>query len=247
MAAIRHLRRAPITEAVVDLRAVPKKGFDAELLKRIAHRVHNAYPLSQERHAASAQFAFEPGQVPKTMSRELGFHGVWVRSQDEKEVAQFRVDGFAFSRLKPYTSWDDILPKALDLWNNYVELVAPEAVTRVASRYINHLPLQDGTDLDDYVVTGPKLPENVPDELGRFSSRVMLIHSEKRLKANVTQSLEVAVRSNTPTLLLDIDAFKTGNFETTSGALTPVLNDLRDYKNQIFFGSLTEDFVRTFE
>jgi uncharacterized protein (TIGR04255 family) len=67
------------------------------------------------------------------------------------------------------------------------------------------------------------------------------------MNATITQSLETGVRSTKPTLLLDIDAFKLGDFDISPDSLTPPLEALRGYKNLIFFGSLTDNFARTFE
>lgn len=210
--------------------------------------VRDRFPLSEERRTHETRVALLAGQVPKATTRDLGPQGVWLRTADGREIAQFRLDGFTFSRLNPYTSWEDILPKALEVWTLYSKLLEPEVVTRVAVRYINHIPLAEGpVDLDRLIVTGPRTPEGVPDVLGQFSSRILLAHPELKLHATVTQSLEPGVLSANPTLLLDIDAFKLGDFEVASAALIPHLEALRVYKNQIFFGSLTDDFAKTFE
>ena len=249
LAAKRRLSKAPITEALIDLRAVPAKGFDANQLKSVSQLVKDRYPRSEERKAAEALLALTAGKPPTASTRDLGFQGMWLRSQDEKEVAQFRVDGFTYSRLNPYSSWEDILPKALELWETYADIVRPESVTRIAVRYINHLPLPDGSvELDDLILTGPRLPQGVPDMLGQFSSRVLLAHPDKKLHAIVTQSLEVGVRGPRQTLLLDIDAFRLADdFPISRSELEPLFSDLREYKNLIFFGSLTDSFAKEFE
>lgn len=130
----------------------------------------------------------------------------------------------------------------------YVQLAKPESVTRVALRYINHMRLPSSdVELDDYIVTTPKLPESVPEVLAGFSTRVVLQHPDRRLTANVIQVLEPGVESPAPTLLSDIDVYRTGEFDVEAVVLERILRDLRSYKNEIFFGSLTERFVDLYQ
>jgi len=74
-----------------------------------------------------------------------------------------------------------------------------------------------------------------------------LWHPEKKVHAIVSQSIETGVRSTKQTLLLDIDAFKVGNVGIDPESISPQLATLRDYKNSLFFGSLTESFAAEFE
>jgi uncharacterized protein (TIGR04255 family) len=158
------------------------------------------------------------------------------------------VDGFTFNRLKPYTSWEHILPEALRLWEVYVGLANPQGITRLALRYINHLNLpRPGVELDDYIVTAPRVPPSVPQLLSSFITRLVLEHPKGRMKANVTEALEVGVETAAHSLLFDIDVFRIDQLEINSAAIAGALGGLREYKNDIFFGSLTEQFVEVFE
>lgn len=244
MATVRHLRNAPITEALIDVRAFPPSGFDPQRLLLVKARVADRYPVTLERKGTEALFELRPGMQPTSTARELGLQGVFVKSHDEKQIAQFRIDGFTFNRLKPYTSWEEILPEALNLWEVYVDLVNPAGITRVAVRYINHIVLPPAPgDLEEYIVTGPQLPEAVPQVFSAFSTRIVLNNSDMTLSANVRQKLEVGIQTSNPTLLLDIDAYRSGAFSRDRRSLEGVLSDLRLYKNQIFFGSITAKLV----
>lgn len=248
MARIRHLQNAPITEAIVDFRVSLPRDFRPDRLREARERLARDYPQTVERKGMEARFEFAGGQPKETRTRDLGFQGIWLKTEDQRTVAQFRVDGFTFNRLKPYTRWEQILPEALRLWSVYVELANPQSVTRVALRYINHMNLPSpGAELDDYIVTSPKLPPSVPQILSAFATRVVLEHPERRMTANVMQVLEVGVETPAPSLLFDIDVYRTGDFQVTATAMEEILSDLRVYKNEIFFRSLTERFVEGFE
>jgi uncharacterized protein (TIGR04255 family) len=249
MARVRHLRNAPITEAIVDFRVSLAKEFRPERLWEAGDLLAGEYPLIDEPKRYEAHVDLSGGQPKAAMStRDLGFHGVRLRTEDKKTVAQFRIDGFTFNRLRPYTRWEKILPEAVRLWGVYVGLANPQGITRLALRYINHLSLpRPGVELDDYIVTAPRVPPSVPQVLSGFTTRLVLEHAERRMKANVTQALELGVETSAPSLLFDIDVYRAGDLEINSAAVTGVLGDLREYKNEIFFGSLTERFVEVFE
>jgi uncharacterized protein (TIGR04255 family) len=48
-------------------------------------------------------------------------------------------------------------------------------------------------------------------------------------------------------IVVDIDAFQVGDFAVSSRELRPILDALRDLKNAVFFGSITEEAARGFE
>jgi len=88
-------------------------------------------------------------------STEHDLRGYMFRSEDEFNVVQFRVDGFTFNRLKPYTSWKSVWPQALELWRKYQNMALPVAITRMALRYINHIELPSRAFRLDDVLTCP--------------------------------------------------------------------------------------------
>ncbi len=48
------------------------------------------------------------------------------------------------SRLPPYEDWAKLLIETKRIWTQYVERLAPQRVTRVATRFINNLRLPFG-------------------------------------------------------------------------------------------------------
>jgi uncharacterized protein (TIGR04255 family) len=254
MARVRHLRNAPITEAVIDFRVSPSKDLLPDRLREARELLKGDYPRASEpRHyQASLHVSAKEPEKAESTTRELGFRGVWLRTEDQQSIAQFRVDGFTFNRLRPYTRWEEILPEALRLWNIYLRLASPRSITRLALRYINHMSLPGSGprfELEEYITIAPRLPQLVPDLFSSFTTRILLAYPERRMHANVALSTEVALGPPARfSLLFDIDAFSGDEMETTSVAtIQERLAGLRDYKNGIFFGSLTEKLVETFE
>ncbi len=254
MAKQRHLRNAPIVEAVVDFRVVLPPDFNPERLREAREHLSREYPKMTEIKRFAAKLEFTAGGASQS-AEDLGIQGVLAKTDDEKTQVQFRVDGFTLNRVKPYTSWKEIGPEALRLWNAYSSLTNPQGVTRVALRYINHMAIPASSDrVEDFILTGPRIPEGIPKELSGFATRAAFEDAKRGLAANVLQMFGPDTEIPGPTgqppgyaLLLDIDAYKTGDLATGEKGFDAILSDLHSYKNEIFFGSLTDAFAETFE
>ena len=245
MVEIRHLPNAPITEAVIDLRVKFESPLDLNTLLEFTESLSGEFPHSERQYLFQAQLYPAKKEVPtKELKTERGFI---LKSADKKEIVQFRIDGFTFSRLKPYTSWADVFPKAWRLWKRYKNTVKPMSATRLATRFINRLEIKKhSTDLGDYLTSPPVVPNGVPNLLNGFLTRLVVRDSDKKISVNIVQASEQSISPDTGTILLDIDAYREGAFEEDQ-LMERIFNDLRYMKNLVFFSSLTEKAVRLFE
>lgn len=241
-----HLPNAPITEALIDLRV---NKSDAQALEQslglLKERLGDRYPQVNNLRGFEAGFVLRMGKDVEPHARDKGFGGYIFYSQDGLNVVQFRPDGFTYNRLKPYTSWEEITPRALDLWRLYTELTKPEFVVRAALRYINHLrfpfPLES---YYQYLTTMPPAPEGPHYFIKGYLSRVIIGDPNLGTDAIVSQALEPLADTKSITFILDIDAFREGEFAPLGDELLRTLDNLRAMKNNIFFGSITEDTLR---
>jgi uncharacterized protein (TIGR04255 family) len=199
------------------------------------------YPRIEEQKAAQVALRAQPNF--SATATELGLRGILLRSQDGLDVVQCRLDGFTYNRLKPYTQWEDILPKALAAWEKFVEITAPTTVSRVAVRYINHIPIP-GTSQDAIaaVTTGLQLPQEFSGSLKHYTFNAQLSHADGQMNVNLVQAIETNIAPDTYTVLLDIDAYRASETDLPldSAGLAREFEKLRRYKNQIFFAALTE-------
>ena len=252
MASQRHLSRAPITEALIDLRvsqlAEPLSDASLDFLRT---RLQERYPRVERQEAFRAEVKLKEGLSIQGDTAKRRFRGFHFKPNDGLTIAQFRVDGFTYNRLKPYTSWEEILPEAVKLWKLYVAIGAPETVTRTAVRYINHLqlPLAGGAlDFSQFLTAPPHAPEGYPRQLSGFLTRLQLDEPDEKLAAIVTQASEPSLEAASQTILFDVDVFSERELSPDDDArLTSTLEQLRGLKNRIFFGALTEGAVRLFE
>lgn len=240
MAEFRQLSRPPLREAIIDVRVTPDEALRQEGLNAARDLTAKAYPKVQE------QWLFE-GQVHLGEEAELApesrkrFNGLIFRSDDETRAVQFRVDGFTFSRLAPYTDWEEVFPEAMQLWNFYIDVTKPRYVTRLATRYINAIGLALPLNLGEYFTAPPSIPPSVDLELAGFLTRTTNRDPRTDCWVHITQALEEVVIDERVTVVLDIDAFK--NVHLTSfdeEEILDVFSQLREIKNKVFFKSISE-------
>ena len=145
------------------------------------------------------------------------------------------------------------LPASVDLsrllWEVYASGTEPEVVTRLALRYINVLSLPFAADFDDYLVAGPVVPQALPQLLDQFLTRLTVPDPEIDSVAHITQSLEgKSADEQTISVVLDVDVFKTVNLEWHDHeAIWQEFELLHDFKNRVFFSSITERTARQCE
>jgi uncharacterized protein (TIGR04255 family) len=249
MAEVRHLNNAPITEAIIDFRVKLPPKFNVEAFRKLKKTIGDRFPKVEERKLFSSQLRIKKGEPQPPSAEYHGVHGYFFRPEDDKTVVQFRIDGFTFSRLKPYTYWEEMFGEARELWGMYSEIAQPEAVTRLAVRYINHINIPlPVDDLSDYFTASPKIPDNIQGVISGFLSKVVVYDQEMDVSANIVQALEKSTKPDKHiTVVLDIDSFKTGDFNVSNGEMWDIFANLHNLKNQVFFNSITDETARLFE
>jgi uncharacterized protein (TIGR04255 family) len=240
-----RLDKAPINEALIDFRVSLPKTVSIADLEKLHEPIKDRFPTKKARR----QWQVELKQEENTHStRDLGVDGFLFTSADKDAVVQFRMDGFTYSKLRPYDTWDAMLKSAQPLWEKYRDFTKPVEVTRIATRFINAIEIPETQfDLDDYFTAAPRMPKNVPDRLGDFFSRVAVIFQEEQATGIVHFVLGKSSQPNTTQVILDIDVFQEKSFNSDDPEIISTLNKLREIKNRIFFGSITDKAKELFK
>jgi len=243
-----HLRNAPITEALIDIRVKVKEGFDVERFQTLFDGISSQYSDKKARQRWEGRLEFKKGEGTISTGAET-IDGYIFTSSDRKQVFQARIDGFTFNRLKPYDKWETFRDEAKRLWQLYSSLVAPEIV-RVAVRYINkfNIPLfpQPPRDFNEYLTAAPIVPEGLPQGVSSFLSRIVVHDPEADSDATITQAFEQIIDPKFLPIILDIDVFRQKELISEEEAWQ-TLEKLRYIKNDIFFRSITEKAKELFK
>lgn len=242
----KHLAKAPIVEAVIDFRVLRDTNVSPDLFAELSSAIGEKYAQAESIHSIQARFDIDRGRVidPSQRRMDLGW-----KYQAGTELAQFRVNGFTFSKIEPYTTWEQVFGEAFRLWTIYLELATPRQLTRIAVRYINRMRVTDSRNINDFLVAPPMLPLPVPPMISDFLTRVHIADDKRSSAAVIVQALEPQIDLNVMSLLLDIDAYHEGRdvLMPTDPNLQFLFEQLRELKNEIFYASITEKTAEMYE
>lgn len=248
MPAPRKLKTAPITEALIDIRVKARADFIVSEFAILKDELRSRFPVVEERRGGKITIQIPAGEEADAAVEDLGLQGYFFKAEEENLIAQFRIDGFTLNKLRPYTNWEEIFPTAMELWEKYYSHARPEAITRVALRYINHIPIKsDYIDFDEYLASAPQIPPELPQKLGGFFSKVTILDDNHLIAANVAQAFESAPAIQGIKIILDIDVFKEVDMDADDPELMALFSQLREFKNLIFYNYVTEKTLEMFQ
>ena len=234
--------RAPIVEAVIDLRVSLDRAITLDDLAKVHAQESQRYPQVKKRMEVQGEIGLE-----ETGVRAAAFGtqtGHVLTSTDEKHIAQIRLDGFSFSRLAPYDSWAPFHDEAMRLWTLYRQIASPEFVTRLGVRYINRLDIPSQIiEITDYLRTSPEISPALPQTLAGYFMQIQIPLPDYEAIVNINSTIVEPPNPNTTALVLDIDTFKEVNLSLSSESfdddLEEGLTQLRRAKNFVFEGCIT--------
>jgi uncharacterized protein (TIGR04255 family) len=225
---------APIIEALLDIRAQLPKEVDLSHLESYHNQIKDRFPEKRQRVSIEVKAGVQIASIAEpNLSTSGGPDGFFFRSPNERKIVQARLDGFTFNKLKPYENWELFSSEAKSLWNIFCQVANPIKITRVALRYINKmffpLPMKD---FKEYILTIPEVAPNLPQGLAHLFTRLAIPKPEIEALAIITETMEEPNQDQMLPFIFDI--WK--DFE-----------ELRQFKNEVFFNSLTEKAKEMFK
>ncbi len=240
-----HYPNAPITEAIIDLRVMPAEGADHALLKLSEDRFLIDYPQQDEIFEAVGQMAVGPrGGSASVQQSPIGWK---FTSGDQKRIVQSRVNGFTFSRLAPYERWASFRTEARRLWGVYFDKMNPQAVVRIAVRYINRIDLPgDSVDLREYFRTSPEIAPELPQQLDGYFMQLRFACPDVSGHCLMNQTIVPPARKHVVSVVLDIDLFRSQELPQHEEDIWTCFESLHVEKNAIFEACITDTARRLF-
>jgi uncharacterized protein (TIGR04255 family) len=244
-----NLPRAPIVEAVIEIRARATKSLEETSLRTAIEPELAGYVFLDSLREFHSEVKLEGGKPPIQKVSDAGWKGVRFRSSDEKHIAQFNRDGFVFSRLEPYLTWEELESEGKRLWNIYKDFAQPVEIQRLGLRFINRIKLPPGELLfENYIQPAPSSPHGLELPFHGFMHKDTLGVPGHPYAINVIrtiQQLNGGVDGGVA-LILDIDVFTTQGFDLDNTVLQRRLLEMRWLKNKVFFGSITAKALEMF-
>jgi uncharacterized protein (TIGR04255 family) len=236
-------RKAPIVEAIFSFRATLPDQISVEDLRAF----DDPWPSRFSKAKAEMWWGDSDDPEPPTHAvRGLLFEQPTSERQG-RAVARVRRDGFTFSLLHPYDSYEVFKAEAMPLWARYREVAQPIEIERLSLRYINRIllpredPSKDVYELSDWIRFYPEFP----DQLGPAADYMMrVVHQHPnngRYVSVVTFSpdRDFAAPGRLP-IIFDIEAYFQTESSPPDEELWAIFDDLRQFKNDVFFAAMTD-------
>lgn len=238
----------PIIEAILDIRTSSTSPVDISVLENFHFGVEDRFPVVKPEAIFELQFTAVEGQVPEIQGPTNEPIGFLFQSENGEKQVQVHRNGFTLRRLKGYENWELFSREARELWQRYIEIAQPEQATRIGLRYINQINLPFPIDdFKRYILTTPEIAPNVPQNLASYFMRLVLPDPNSPATAIINQAMNPVLQdAKMAPLFFDIDVFMTAAYSPKSEAIWDGFMKLRQFKNQIFYDSLTEETRRIF-
>lgn len=242
MQTVTHLKKAPIVEALIDFRIRPSKELDLAGLESLSEQLKDRFPVKKHNLKFEADMRVTASKNNPESSFKQWQVGFRMETADQKKITQINLDGFTFSWLKPYESWEALRNNARELWELYSHAAKPEAITRVATRFINRIEIQlPMGDFREYLVAPPIVSAGLPQLVEGFLTRIATPIAPLGATIVVTQASEPTEPTREVlSILVDIDVFKEVACSPDSQEPWQTLEQFRNLKNRAFFSSITQ-------
>lgn len=235
---MRQYPKAPITEAIIDLRVALPSGVDVNQLNEVYKGQESAYPVIEQLHTGYGQWQFGTQVSATAGSQPVGFLS---RTEDGTQVYQARLDGLTVSRLAPYQGWAIFRTEARRLWDAYRLTVKPLRIFRLAVRYVNRLdlplPIQD---FKDYLRTVPEVSLDLPQGLSGYFMQVAIPLEDIKSLALINETIIEPAAPGVLSVVLDIDVFRTQDLLLDESAIWDFFEQLHVRKNEVFEACITD-------
>jgi uncharacterized protein (TIGR04255 family) len=246
-----HLSRAPITEAVLELRTRAETAWDEAEVQPELQKALPDYPSIQAAQRFQHEFVMGLGQTPQQSVSDLGWQGVQFRSADALNIAGFYRESFVFSRLHPYPSWEGFIGEALRLWGIHMSLAQPSEIQRIGLRFINQVDIgSDDAELGHFLRFPPQAAQGFDVPFNFFFHQDSLSIPGHPYVLTLNRALQPKQeqgggRTTPAKLILDIDVSTTSAIGLDQ--LQSCLSEMRWLKNKAFFGNFTEAAINSFK
>jgi uncharacterized protein (TIGR04255 family) len=230
-------KNPPIIEAVIGI-------YIPELPESVIEDFRNAaaelsklgYQSQKPRTQHKYQIKVEDGVSSfEGVDSSIGFQFIHA---DQSFAVQFLRNGFVFSQLGRYTSWENFTNSAKELWNAYLKIVGSVELLSFQVRYINKLYIPEHQPWENYIKIYPFIPEDVPQDVFEYFMRLAMPIENPSGRLNHQQAILPLEREGFLTMLLDND-FQFSAIGVPLSVIWDKIDEARNVKDEYFGKFLT--------
>ena len=223
----------PIQEAVFDLKIRGGELFDSALFKDMLQKIRG-YTFHGFLRNVNIDI-----QTNKQNIEKFGYKYI---SQDKQTIVVFKKDGFSLIRLPVYDGWGKNYKEAERLWNIYFSIMKPQAIIRVAARFINKFNIPGAlTNPEKYFNMYVHYEKNISPVWNQNSCRMLFSHNNG-IRSHIIFDINQNPNSQSADVTFDIDVFSDNmalQIEDKED-LKNIFENIRKIKNDIFEKIITD-------
>ena len=244
---IRALKNPPIKEAIIS--ASFKNTVDLEKVNAFCNseEIKNFYPNKNE---ALNLLLNVPPDAKKTATTTASQQhiGYILNCEDCNKSIQVKLGQISFHNTNNYIGWNDFFDEFKRIWQIFCRIVGVVDLTQLSVRYINDVVLVPPFDkgFQEYINLLPIIPKGISPTVNNFFLQINIPNSDGTLTGIITESIASAEPRELH-LILDINAYKVSNFVCNSDEMWNTLENLRNFKNEMFFNCLTDKTINKYE
>lgn len=234
-------KRAPITEAVIEIRFA--EPADTDLLVKISADLKATYPFQ----TPLVNYNVTVGLPPPNISREAVTHvnqakGHRLSSMDQTEILLLWPLTFVVSQLAPYPGWEIFCGRFVSDWIIWKKAAGYRKITRIGVRFVNRIDIPHaGHAIEeiDYLGIYAKLPETF-GPVAAYGVQAQFLPDDEGCHLTLNSGLVPSPLIGYGSILLDLDIAKEVNPPQRDEEIYVLLDKIRTKKNAAFEACITD-------
>lgn len=233
------LKTDPIVEAQITLVFNTTMPVNESLIKDFldTKAFSNIKPLMR------TSFKIDQGKA-ETDHSVLGY-----RAELGNFVLQCAPNTFSLSEINKYSNWSHVKDSAKQYWDEFAKHFKVSNISQISVRYINRLQVPCAIEVasEYWKAANPKMPTEY-GTINEYFNRIGFSFPNSDVKGLLIQMLDNKPASpGHINLLIDILTMIQSDFKPDSAELWTKFEQLRNYKNLIFFDNLTDKAVELYK
>jgi uncharacterized protein (TIGR04255 family) len=235
-----NLAVPPAMEAIFEVTIKDTHGDDVSKLLINNDDFKKRFPIQEDMYSFESIFDASGVEAPSSSSKKFGYT---YKAADNKELTQFRNNGFSYNKLGDYPGGDQFIESALYAWKLYAASGIKIEPSRLGLRYINviSVPGYSGNPQEYFNVF-----LHHTDKIGKiekYQYRYAIDFTDCGCSGIVNFQPAGAVEASEAKFILDIDIIKQNPIISSHDEFKDHFTTMRNCKNKIFFNTLTEKLL----
>jgi uncharacterized protein (TIGR04255 family) len=231
----------PIQEAIFTI--ILSEDLISDQLERIVSNTYLKETFRNEIkqiYKTTAKIEQEDGEfkVFNSLKEADGF-----RFNSESRVLIVKQNQISLHIISGYKNWEFVVDELSKIIQE-ISTILDIKCTNIAVRFINNIKLpQPSVSLNDFFTLYISLPSGISQSFDNFFLTISV--SKKDMKATIIETVDSRTHDNNQIgIILDIDVNKPLNKKLNLISIKDDFQELREYKNELFFNTITEKTKR---